>query len=57
MADVTKQSPSLDQYVGGPTDSKLGGNMKPGGFQRPSGNNNASSNGTVTSDSTVAGKG
>jgi len=41
MADVTQQSPSLSQQVGGPT-SAPGGNMKPGGFVRPSGNENAS---------------
>ena len=57
MADVTKQSPSLDQYVGGPTDSKLGGGMKPGGFNRVSGNDNASSDAKVTPDSSVAGQG
>ena len=57
MADVTGKSPSLDAMVGGPTDSRLGGQMKPGGFQRPSGNQNASSDTRVAPDVTPAGRG
>lgn len=37
MADVTNQSPSLSEHVGGPT-SAIGGNTKVSGFDRPSGN-------------------
>lgn len=57
MAGVTGQSPSLDAMVGGPTDSRLGGNVKISGFQRPSGNENASTDTRVAPDATVAGKG
>ena len=56
MADVTKQSPSLDQHVGGPTDAPFG-NVKPGGFVRPSGNQTPDADTRVTPDSTVAGRG
>lgn len=57
MADVTGKSPSLDQMVGGPTDSRLGGSMKPGGFQRPSGNMTPDNDTRVAPDNTPAGRG